>query len=1153
MIPISTQFGPYTLNWLIGRGGMGEVHNAFDTRHNRYVALKLLSREVSEDPGLRARFRREAQVVATLRHPHVIPVHGFGEIEGRLYLDMRLVEGSDLAAVLEAGALPPGRAVDIVEQVAGALEAAHDEGLVHRDVKPSNVLIARGSGTEEFAYLVDFGIARSVGSPTVTREDQPAGTLAYMAPERFRGARPAATGDIYALACLLYECLTGQRPFEAATLPDLLHAHLDQRPPKPSSNLPDLVAFDAVIAKGLAKDPDRRYRTAADLARAARGALDPGSATRRFTRPRHWPHRLRRASRGALASLVTVSLVAITAVVVLTSRGGDGLGTGTGSLGENSVGVLDPTTGRLTRSIAVDPGPGAVASGFDAIWTANTNADTVSRIDPTTGLVTRIVVQSAPSAITVGAGSVWVTNSGAGTVSRIDPATDRTLSIAVGTDPGGVTVAAGAVWVTNTGDATVSRIDPHKNRVARTIPVGGGPGAIAAGDDIWVANATSSTVSRIDPRRSAVVETIPVGHDPEGIHVAGDDVWVANNLDGTISRIASTGSSRAITALPASTSGTASVALPKGSQPTTLAEAAGMLWVVSTTDETLYEVDVKKASARVVRSIPLGVVPTGVTTAVTEGAVWVTGAIDPARHRGGTIHIRGGNPPSIDPSFGGTKNISGLLNGTYDGLVGLRHAPGAKGSEIVADLATTIPSPTDHELTYSFRLRDGIRWSDGTPLTVSDVRRGFQRAILAGLSTIQSEIAGADSCSVSKCDVSGIDLDPSAGTITIHLVRPNATFLEQIATWCPAVPASTPLAEQKLVPAPATGPYRISTYVPGKSLILTRNPYFHQWSAAAQPSGYPDGIDYEIAPGGWPVSTTEAKREIANVAAGRDDWADASFAGTEAELSATFGDRLHLTPEIATFGVVLNTRIPPFNDVRVRRALSYAVDRDAAAARWPEPATPTCQVLPPGLPGYRPYCPFTLHPNSRGSWDAPDFVRAEKLVAASHTAKIRVTLWSLPNVAPAVMSVVRALRDLGYRVTVKVGNPGGDFFAYVGDSRRKVQAAFVLWEADGLSGGDFIVPLFACSSFSADNPLNTNISEFCDPHTDELIRHAERLESTSRAAANDLWARADKRITDASPWIPLVNGSMVDAVSARVHSYVRHPVLGVLFDQIWVV
>ena len=193
MIAISTQFGPYRLNWLIGRGGMGEVHNAFDGRHNRYVALKLLSSEVSEDEDLSARFRREAQIVATLRHPHVIPVHGFGEIDGRLYLDMRLVEGSDLATVLEAGPLPPERAVAIVEQVAGALEAAHDEGLVHRDVKPSNVLISRGSGSADFAYLVDFGIARSVDAPTVTREDQPVGTLAYMAPERFRGR---ATGRV---------------------------------------------------------------------------------------------------------------------------------------------------------------------------------------------------------------------------------------------------------------------------------------------------------------------------------------------------------------------------------------------------------------------------------------------------------------------------------------------------------------------------------------------------------------------------------------------------------------------------------------------------------------------------------------------------------------------------------------------------------------------------------------------------------------------------------------------------------------------------------------------------------------------------------------------------------------------------------------------
>jgi YVTN family beta-propeller protein len=1142
MIPIPTQFGPYTLNWLIGSGGMGEVHNAFDARHNRYVALKMLSHEVSEDEDLCARFRREAQIVATLRHPHVIPVHGFGEIEGRLYLDMRLVEGSDLATILEAGALPPGRAVDIVEQVAGALEAAHDEGLVHRDVKPSNVLISRGSGSADFAYLVDFGIARSVDAPTVTGDDRPVGTLAYMAPERFRGARPAASGDIYALACLLYECLTGRRPFENATLPDLLYAHLDERPPKPSASVPTLAAFDAVIATGLAKDPDHRYRTATDLALAARAALDNGPARPRFGRPRRWSGLPSRPSVAALASLLAVALMAVTAVVTATRGGGDDPGTTISSVGENSVGLLDPATGRLTRSIPVDTGPGAVVTGFDAIWTANTNADTVSRIDQRTGLVTRIVVESAPSAITVGADSVWVTNGASATVSRIDPVTDRTRSIAVGTEPGGVTFAAGAVWVSNTGDATVSRIDPAKNGVVKTIQVGAGPGAIGGGNGIWVANSTSNTVSVIDPSSNDVVKTIPVGRDPEGIQVVGEDVWVANNLDGTVSRIAAAGTSVAAT-----------VDLGTGSQPTALTEAGGKLWVASTTAKALYEVDVGKAAARLVRSVPLGVVPTGVTTAAKDDAVWVTGAIDPARHLGGTLRLRGEVPDTVDPSVSGTKQLYGLLTGTYDGLVGYRHAPGAKGSEIVADLATALPQPTDGGRSYTFRLRAGIRWSDGSPLTVSDVRRGFERLILSRVSSVQDEIVGANQCKVTKCDVSGIDIDPTAGTVTFQLVRPDAEFLEQIATWCPAVPAGTPLAEQKFVPVPGTGPYRISTYVPGKSVILTRNPYFRQWSAAAQPAGYPDGIDYEIAPGGSPISTAEAKTGVANVDAGRDDWADARFAGTEAELYARFGDRLHVTPDVATFGVALNTRIPPFNDLRVRRALNFAVDRTAAADAWPTPATPTCQVLPPGLSGYRPYCPYTLHPNLRGTWDAPDFVSAERLVAASHTKGMPVTLWSLPHPAPGVEAVVRALTDLGYHVSFKKGNPGGDFFGYVGDSRHKVQASFIVWGADDLSGGDFIVPLFACGSFSAGNTVNYNTTEFCDPSIDALIRQAAQLESTSRQAANDLWAQADQRITDASPWISLVNESSVDTVSSRVHNYLRSPVLGVLFDQMWVV
>jgi len=1114
---------------------MGEVHNAFDERHQRYVALKLLSWDVSADAGLRARFQREAEIVASLRHPHVIPVHGYGEIDGRLYLDMRLVDGSDLATVLEGGCLSPARSIDLVGQVAGALDAAHDEGLVHRDVKPSNVLISGGSGTYGFAYLCDFGIARSIDATALTTDEIPAGTLAYMAPERFRGGPPAISGDIYALTCLLYECLTGQRPFGGGDLPDLLYAHLDQPPPKPSVVNPDVpIALDAVIARGLAKDPAERYRSASDLAAAAQAALDADGTSAPSVSPKRI--RRRRVPRKALIPAVLTAAALVVGVAAFAHRPSSGLTT----LGENSVGLVHTGSGRLARSIAVDAGPTAVASGFGAVWTANTNADTVSRIDLGTGDVTRILVQSGPSAIAVGADSVWVTNGGAGTVTRIDPSNDRTQTITVGTAPGGVAFASGAVWVANTGDGSVSRIDPARNNVVKTIAVGASPGAISAGSDIWVANSVSNTVSRIDPAANSVVQTIPVGNDPEGIRVVGDAVWVANHLDGTISRIST-----------AATSQVTTLSLESGAQPTGFADSAGKLWVLSSSNEALDEIDITGSGPRLVRTLPLGVVPSAVTSVDRGDSLWVTGTIDPARHRGGIIRIRDAAPDSIDPSYSATRMPAGLFNGTYDGLVGVRHASGAKGAEIVADLASALPTPTNGGLTYTFHLRNGIQWSDGRPLTVFDVRRGLERAVLFGGSSIGSEIVGAQDCTAANCEISGITVDTPANTVTVQLVQPNPGFLGQIATWCPAVPADTPLAEQTSVPVPATGPYLVASYSPGKSIALRRNPYFHQWSEAAQPAGYPDGIDYEIAPGGSSIPAAEARTDVANVEAGRDNWADGRFAATASELSARFGDRLHLSSQVSTNGVALNTRIAPFNDVRVRRALNLAVDRAAAVAAWPSVVTPTCQILPPGSPGYLPYCPYTLHPTSRGLWDSPDIVTAQQLVASSGTKGMRVTLWTLPNVAAGIQPVVDSLRNLGYQVNLKVGDPGGDFFGYVDDSRNKVQAAFVGWHADDPDSGHFIVPLFACDSFKANDPMNTNFSQFCDSDVQGSLNKARELETTSRPSANELWAQADKRITDASAWVPLVNESWADTVSSRVHNYMRNPYIGVLFDQMW--
>lgn len=273
-------FGPYRLHGLIARGGMGEVHRAYDTRQLRFVALKLLLESLSVDPVYRARFAREAQVAAQLRDPHVIPIHGFGEIDNRLYLDMRLVEGDNLRAVISRDiALAPSRIVGIVEQVAAALDAAHDEGLIHRDVKPANILLtAPRNGRPEFVYLADFGIARSTDPDTqtgLTATDALVGTTAYMAPERFLGGAIDRRVDIYALACVLYQGLTGRKPFPGDELVAQMQGHVMQPPPVPSEHRDGLPSgFDAVIARGLAKDPADRYPTAGDLAAAARAVLD---------------------------------------------------------------------------------------------------------------------------------------------------------------------------------------------------------------------------------------------------------------------------------------------------------------------------------------------------------------------------------------------------------------------------------------------------------------------------------------------------------------------------------------------------------------------------------------------------------------------------------------------------------------------------------------------------------------------------------------------------------------------------------------------------------------------------------------------------------------------------------------------------------------
>lgn len=281
-----SQFGPYRLIRLLGSGGMGEVYEAEDTRKHRVVALKLISAQFTGDPVLHARLQREADTAGRLTEPHVVPIHDYGEIDGKFFVEMRLIQGNSLRALLSRyGPLIPARAVAIVRQIAAALDAAHSAGVMHRDVKPENILIT----DDDFAYLADFGIARAATDPGLTQIGTAVGTYNYMAPERFTGGDVTYSADTYSLACVLGECLTGSPPYRADSIERMIASHLTEPAPRPSVLRPGSVpaAFDQVIARGMAKRPEDRYRSAGELAAAAHEALTAPQQDQAATILRH--------------------------------------------------------------------------------------------------------------------------------------------------------------------------------------------------------------------------------------------------------------------------------------------------------------------------------------------------------------------------------------------------------------------------------------------------------------------------------------------------------------------------------------------------------------------------------------------------------------------------------------------------------------------------------------------------------------------------------------------------------------------------------------------------------------------------------------------------------------------------------------------------
>jgi ABC-type transport system substrate-binding protein/DNA-binding SARP family transcriptional activator len=844
---------------------------------------------------------------------------------------------------------------------------------------------------------------------------------------------------------------------------------------------------------------------------------------------------------GATVAILVFGLlaaIATAAAVTLETRGGKAH---PAPLEGSGLELVSPLNGELSAVLPLQGTPAGVAAGFGSLWVAEVDRGLVVRVDPRRrAVVETIPVGKGPSAIAAGAGAVWVVNALDGTLSRIDPVAARvTQTIAAGSDPSAVVVARDHVWVASHGDGTVLRIDPSTGRREGVVRTGSGPsGLAAAAGTVWVANDGSGTLTRIDARDGTVTDTIHVGDAPAALAASARGVWVLDRLDTTLSFVDPLRDAVEST-------------VPLSGSPNAIAVADRAIWVTKG-DGTLTQIDERQGT-------PLTVVRVGRRAqALTTGdGIWVAVAAGGATHMGGTLRVVSayGTIDTIDPAASTSPDVAPpqLLGLTNDGLVTLDHEAGPGGSRLVPDLALSLPRAADDGRTYTFRLRPGIHYSNGSVVKPRDVRASFERLFelrSAGAADYQA-ISGARACANAgaRCDLSkGIVANDRTNTVTFRLARPDPDFLYKLTlAYADVLPASTPRRESK-TPLPATGPYLIASYRPGEALRLVRNPRFRQWSAAAQPDGYPDRIVMRLVP--------SPARGAALMAQGEGDfmWNIGPLPRAQAQyFGLLHPGQVRVNPYLATNFFFLNVHAPPFDDLRVRQALNLALDRGSIVrADGGEVAgRPACQLLPPTLSGYQPYCPYTIEPTADGRWRGPDLARARDLVKESGTRGMPVDVWDAAPAGPEDQAVLAALRQLGYHATFHVLR-GTRFFTYGGDSRNKAQITGGGWTADYPTADDFIGKL-TCSYFVPGNGrATTDWSELCDPRLDKVVARAASLQISDPAAANRLWAQLDHELTDRAVWLPTITPNETDLVSSRVGNYQYNPVWGPLIDQLWV-
>jgi peptide/nickel transport system substrate-binding protein len=473
----------------------------------------------------------------------------------------------------------------------------------------------------------------------------------------------------------------------------------------------------------------------------------------------------------------------------------------------------------------------------------------------------------------------------------------------------------------------------------------------------------------------------------------------------------------------------------------------------------------------------------------------------------------------------------------YDGLVATNRRPGAAAS-LEPDLAVSLPTPVDGGRTYAFRLRAGLRYSNGEPVRPSDFRRGFQRIFTvpgAFVPEYFSALRGAGRCLRSRpvCDLSsGISVEDRTRTITFHLTRPDPDFLAKLTLpTAVAVPTGALLGRAAATPLASTGPYQVASFTPGRSLELVRNPHFREWSRAAQPDGFPNRLVVRALH--RPLAALD------DVLAGTADLALAfgTFDGRMLQLQTRHPQQLHVDPGGFLIYLGLDAHRPPFDDVRARRALAFAVDRGRLLRLFGEPGAlvSSCQIQPSGAPGYATYCPYRH-----------DLVKAKQLVADSRAPHARVAIAMPPDQRRLGRYFRDLLTGLGYRTRLLTPDPYFDKLP-----RLAAQVKWSAFGADYVAASAYLVPLVGCESAKAD-PY-PNVGGYCDRTTVEpLLQKALALQPNEPAAAGHLWTQVDHAVTDQAALLPWGFLSQVAVTSSRTGNYTSRPLYGVQLDQLWV-